>query len=143
MKEDFLGQNLLNTYFERKSTLIDEEFENAWKDAQDNNYYLSKVTELEEQFHDSLLELNEESLENEGKTIFSLIPKDFVTIDVVSYMTETYNKLFNEKLQKKSELSDLYEEVKAHLMSCNTREEMLEVLSKYGITKHKSIKLAI
>lgn len=143
MKEDFLGQNLLNTYFERKSTLIDEEFEKAWKDAQDNNYYLSKVTELEEQFHNALLELNEESLENEGRTIFDSIPKDFVTIDVVSYMTETYNELFNEKLQKKSELSELIEEVKAHLMSCNTREEMLEVLSKYGITKHKSIKLAI
>ena len=33
--------------------------------------------------------------------------------------------------------------MKCDCQNMNTREEMLDVLSKYGITKHKSIKLAI
>lgn len=64
-----------------------------------------------------------------------IIDKDKNTIMI--NLWEEYYKLMNERESKLNEINDLFKTVKAHVGIAKTKEEVKEILTRYGIIDKK------
>lgn len=65
-----------------------------------------------------------------------IIDKDKNTI-MINLWEEEYYKLMNERESKLNEINDLFKTVKAHVGIAKTKEEVKEILTRYGIIDKK------
>lgn len=148
------SMNLIDLYANKHRDIITKETNQKIKDIRENNEIFKKVDEI---MSNALIELNDlylsqlsdEDLENikNGIHIDSVkypFVRDFEICLVyygcyknTDFKNDEIKKLENEMNNKIEELNDLVKTVKAHVGIAKTKEEVEEILTRYGIIDKK------
>ena len=148
------SMNLIDLYANKRRYSIAKETNKKIKDIRENNEIFKKVDEImsnaKKELNDLYLsQLSDEDLENikngicidSDKYPFVRIYEICLSYDGcyknLDFKNDEIKKLENEMNNKIKELNDLVKMVKAHVGIAKTKEEVEEILTRYGIIDKK------
>lgn len=147
------SMNLIDLYANKHRESIEKEIKEKVEELRKKCDVINKFNELVEQFEKDCDELYLSQFTEEEKNKI-LINKDMIDdADMqlrttgepseVKYYTnknfcnDDYHKLMDERESKLNEINDLVKTVKAHVGIAKTKEEVEEILTRYGIIDKK------
>lgn len=142
--------NLIDLYANKHKESIEEETKEKVEELRKNCDVINKYNELVEQFKKDCDELYLSQFTEEEKNEI-LVNQDIIDdIDMQlrkdgcrefgyytnnNFRTDEYYDAMNERNKKITEIEDLVKTVKAHVGIAKTKEEVEEILTRYGIIK--------
>ena len=148
------SMNLIDLYASKHKGSIAKEINKKIKDIRENNEIFKKVDEImsnaKKELNDLYLsQLNDEDLENIKNGIhidsdkYPFVRNYEICLSYdgcyknLGFKNDEIKKLENEMNNKIEELNDLVKMVKAHVGIAKTKEEVEEILTRYGIIDKK------
>lgn len=142
--------NLIDLYANKHRESIEKETKEKAEELRKKCDVINKYNELQEKYKNDLKELYLSQFTEEEKTQMALgnlndedkqLKHNLGCCDVYyinnSFKPDGYENLMDERSEKLDEINDLVKMVKAHVGIAKTKEEVEEILTRYGIIDKK------
>lgn len=143
------ARQITRLYFDREIGKINKECDEKIKEYKESNAIVAQYEALTKDYLDKINELyinqipedkSESDIDNKGLAIIKRYNDDELYMPFIinkSYTDDKIKTILSEAEEKKAKLTEKIQEIDIMLGICNTREEIIEVLSNYDIVDKK------